>query len=183
MGLRLILIPALIAASLAAGCGDDDSDGDREPAARTGTDAASAETTASGELPAGLPALRRPILPRCREKGFRKAAVTPMPPEPEDGFGAGWRVIYQFNQGFVAPKDPDATTSITFLETAPATPRGQAQGEGVREALIAGRKVSLSGTGGRQAYIAIWKTRKARYLALANGNKRGILDRFIACMP
>lgn len=104
-----------------------------------------------------------------------------MPPEPEDGFGAGWKVIYQRNQGFVAPKDPDATTSITFLQTAPSTPRGAAQGG--REVEIAGRKVSLSGTGGRQAYIAIWKTDKARYLALANGNNRETLDRFIACMP
>jgi hypothetical protein len=154
-----------------AGCGSDD--GGTEPAASAASPQPA--TTQEAPPPDSSTVLAEPLLPRC---GVDKLGKPQTEPKLNDG-RTGWQIVYQ--NASSAPRVPGQPSVVTIVEQPPAGPRGSLQGG--RDVTVAGHKVSFrDATSETPSNVAQWKTRKARYVVLADGAP-GALERIIGCLP
>jgi hypothetical protein len=118
------------------------------------------------------------IYARCGTGAFAPPAATPTSKKTPP---SGWQVVYTYPP--LAPRRPlpGQTTIVTLVERAPAGPSPKLTGG--REVMVAGRRVSLRNRTNRTMYVALWKTGKAHYLALADGATPATLERIIGCLP
>jgi hypothetical protein len=149
-------IVTLLAGSLAAGCGGGGVDKSNQR----------------------VPDLARPIYPTCRVPGFVKPKVQQVP--SPSGKGGGWQL--SFLPPPLTVRHPGVTTNVLIVERVASAPAAGVKGG--HTTTIAGRKVSLRAPNAKASvFVAQWKTNRAVYIALANGNKPDTLERFIACFP
>jgi hypothetical protein len=94
---------------------------------------------------------------------------------------SGWQVTYLYPPRAPQRPRPGQTTIVTLVERPPVGPPPKLAGG--REITVAGRRVSLVNRTKKTIYVAVWKTGRARYTALADGAKPTALKRIIACLP
>lgn len=165
MSSKVTSVAALFCAALVlVTCGDDD----ESPSRRAAEQRPAAETK-----PAGPPGPAQPLLARCGTDHFG-------PPDAARD-ARGWKITYQLRPGAQPRTAPAQTSVVTLLERSPTLPRGRL--EGGRERVVEGRKVSFKDRTASTSYVAQWKTKRARYVAIVDGTSTLVLDRVIACMP
>lgn len=147
------------------GCGGSDS----------GTEAERAQGTTAEEPAAARGddrALPRALFPRCGVDTFATPTVTRSP-------HGGWRVVYSYPTR--APRRPakGQTSVLSLAERPPESTR--LRYANARTIRVRGRRVDL--TGGQGSWVAQWVTKRARYVAIANGESTAVLRKVIACTP
>jgi hypothetical protein len=149
-----------------AGCGGD---GEGE--------GSHAKTAGGRATTTPAPALSSPIRPRCKFRAFRHPTVqrTIGP-----GGGHGWQVSYL--PPALSRVRPGQTTNVLIVEQSPALPASGV--EGGQTIIVAGRRVSFRTPAAKTGtFLAEFKTKRARYTVLANGDRPTTLKKFIACLP
>lgn len=177
--------------AIAAGCGGDSGGGGDATREREATApkkaAAPAKPATPARKPGKLRGLRRPLYPRCGTAGLRRQ-VGRLPAKGQ----RIWQLTYQAPGG--RPISPRQTTLVLVIQQAPSVKRTPLSGSQTVE--VAGRRVSLRGPkapappvgalprpapGG--SWIAVWRTKRAYYTAIANGTTSTRLKRLISCLP
>jgi hypothetical protein len=126
--------------------------------------------------PKEVPGLPKPVFPRCGVGRFNKPVTVPL---VSDNGAQYWRVLYQVP--VTAPKVNGVPTQLTLVEQSAKNLRGKL--DGGKEVEVAGRKVSLRPAQPETpSNVAQWKTGKAKYILLADGNIAE-MRKVIACFP
>jgi hypothetical protein len=163
---RILALLALVTGIAVAGCGNS---GEKKASGGNG----------SGKTPRRSgPSLSRPVYPRCAFPTFAKPTAS-----PTTAFGGSkaWQLSYR-PQPLSRTPPPEQTSNVLIVEQSPVLPppsvtRGHAT-------VVAGRRVSLRAPDATSdGFVAAWRTRRARYVVLANGKRPATLKRFIACLP
>lgn len=151
--------------------------GGSEPSSGSADDGLPSTTTGPAAAPpAKAPGLANAIRPACGVGTLKKPHVDA---QLGDNGGQYWRLVYE--SPVTAPRIKGAITILTIVEQDPALPRGSL--DGGHDVKVAGRSVSLrQGTKKTPSNVAQWKTRKARYIVLADGSLQS-LERLIRCFP
>jgi hypothetical protein len=134
-------------------------------------------TTTTTKPKVSGPSLARAVYPTCKFAGFA-------PPQLKritgPSGGLAWQFDYLLPRG--VPYRRGVTSNVLIVEQSPMLPDvGAAGGHPV---VVAGRRVSLRflpRPGG--LFLAVWRTKSARYEVLASGDRTTTLRRFIACLP
>jgi len=125
--------------------------------------------------------LTRPLYPRCATTGFAKPVVTRLESD-QRGSGATWSLQYRVARSSAA-RAAGRTMNVVVVEASPAS-RAAPANPGSRAISIAGRGVTVHApVTSHTAFTAQWKTPRANYAMVADGEGMSTIGRFVACLP
>ena len=167
---RTLALAVVVAGIAVAGCGG----GDDKTSSGGGDKTSSTSTSA-----ASSPGLARAVYPKsiCVPPQFRKPVATP---STDQRGGRAWQVSFLLPG--LAKHHPGDTTNVLVIEQSPALPQETAKRG--QPTFVAGRRVSLRSPDAQsRVFLAVWRTKRAGYVVIANGNRPETLKRFIGCLP
>ena len=164
-------LAALLALAALAGCGGSHSATHTIKTTPVTQPASVTQTTAP------TPALASAVYPTCTFHQFRKPLKSPV---VGPGGGRGWQLSYLPRP--LARVLPGTADTVLIVEQSPSLPMvGVVHG---RTISVSGHKVSIRAPAtATSVFEAQWNTAHARYVALSNGNRPTLLEKFISCMP
>jgi hypothetical protein len=159
---RGAILGAAVALAVLVGCG-----GSGTNDARTATTAKTSAAKSKG--------LATALRPRCGVGRFGRRRINPV---VKDG-KKSWQLSFVLAP--TAPKIEGQTTTMTVLESEPGPVETVV---GAHFVTVAGRRVSLRKKSPQiPNHIAEWRTDKAHYVALADGDTTEALYDLIRCLP